>query len=151
MSRFKRDLSGMRNPPKTGPPEKHSAYAELRRYRERKTDMRTADDKALAAWKDAIVNDCGGAEGMDAFQLSMLDRAVECLIVLRCMSNYVEKTGIMDAEGSLVACLRHSFLAYQNSFRLALQAIYERADKRPPKPPDLDDYLKNNYGDGEPK
>lgn len=55
--RRKRDLSGMKNRPKSGAKPTHGGYSEVARYRERKLDRRRSDDKALLAWQNAIVTD----------------------------------------------------------------------------------------------
>jgi len=146
MPRFRRG-----DKPRPGPPETHGGHAEVRKYRERKLDLRCRNDKALIAWQHAICDDLHGQVNMDMLQMSLLDRATECLIVLRAISEYVEANGIMGEGGVLVPALRNSFLAYQNSFRLALLAIYERADKRPPKPLNLDDYIESKHTKGEAK
>lgn len=78
---------------------------------------------------------------IDMFQNSLLDRATECLITLRAMSEHVEATGIVGEDGALAPCLRNSYVSFLNSFRLSMQAIYERSDKRPPKTPSLNDWI----------
>jgi len=57
----------------------------------------------------------------------------------------------MGKDGELVACLKQSFLAYQNSFRLALAAAYEYGEKGKgklnKKPLDLESYLRRKERD----
>jgi hypothetical protein len=119
----------------------HGAFVEARRYKERSLDLRRKNDRDLIAWQKAIIDDFGGIEHLDAFQASMLDRATECLIILKCMAEHVEQNGIVGGDGQLVPCLRNSFLAYHNSFRLTLQAIYERAGRKPKRLPSIEDII----------
>jgi hypothetical protein len=109
----------------------HGGFAAAKGFRERPLDLRKKDDKALMVWQEAIVSDLGGRQAMDMMQSSLLDRATELMIILRCMAEHCEQNGIIDKEGVLAPCLRTSFLSYGNSFRLTLQAIYERAGKTP--------------------
>jgi hypothetical protein len=124
----------------------HQAFTALRLYRERPLDLRRSDHRALVAWKEAVLGDLRNGDGeVNNFQLAMVDRSVELLIILSTMAAYVEENGIMGKDGELVACLKQSFLAYQNSFRLALAAAYEYGGKKRgkrPKVPSLEDYLR---------
>jgi hypothetical protein len=119
----------------------HSGYAEVTRYKERGLDMRRRDDRALKAFQDNVINDLGGPSNVDTFQLAMLDRATEALIILRCMAEHVEGHGVIDGKGNLAPCLRQSYISYLNSFRHTMASIYERGDKRGPKAPSLKDIL----------
>jgi hypothetical protein len=119
----------------------HGGYAEITRYRERRLDLRSNNDKALKAFADSVVADCGGVENMDTYQVAMLDRATELLIILRCMAAHVEETHVIDNKGQLAPCLRQSFVSYLNSFRLTMESIYSRNDKKPPNVKRLNDLL----------
>ena len=90
------------------------------------------------------MEDLGGQTEVDTFQRSMIDRATECLIVLNAMSNHVEEGGIMKGE-DLAPCLKASFLAYQNTFRLALISAYDHGAKQKgkKKPRPLEAILKS--------
>lgn len=129
-----------------GPEEEkhHQAFTALRLWRERDLDLRRRDHKAIREWQLALVEDLGGQTEIDTFQRAMIDRATECLIVLNAMANHVEAGGIMKGD-DLAPCLKTSFLAYQNSFRLALTTAYEHGQKgkgKHPRVPSLEDYLK---------
>jgi hypothetical protein len=122
----------------------HQAFTALRLWRERDLDLRRRDHRAIHEWQLALVEDLGGQTEVDTFQRAMIDRATECLIVLNAMANHVEAGGIMKGD-DLAPCLKTSFLAYQNSFRLALTTCYEHGQKGKgkKKPLDLEDYLKS--------
>lgn len=134
MTKFKRRK-------RAGAPEKHGGFAEVKKYRERKTDMRRADDRALKAWQTAIVEDLGGPTELDMLQNSLLDRSTELLIILRCMAEHVEEKGVMADDGNLQPCLKTSYIAYANSFRRMLESIYSRKGLRPPKMKSLSDII----------
>jgi hypothetical protein len=95
----------------------------------------------LKAFQDGIIDDLGGIAEMDTFQLSMLDRATECLIILRHMAEHVEDKGITDHDGQLAPCLRQSYVSYLNSFRLTMDSIYSRNGKKPRRTPSLADII----------
>ncbi len=122
----------------------HGAFSALRLYRERELDLRRSDHRAIREWQMALVEDLGGQSQVDTFQRSMIDRATELLIVIGKMAEHVEQTGVMKGE-ELSPCLKNSFIAYQNTFRLTLAACFEHGVRKPKKSPDLKDYLKTNY------
>ena len=124
-----------------GAPTTHAAFSEVKKYREVPFDMRKKDDRALMLWQKEVVKDLGGVENLDMLQSSCLDRAVELLIILRSMSLYVGKEGIMADDGNVAPCLKTSFIAYQNSFRRTLEIIYSRKGLRPPKMKSLSDII----------
>ena len=63
----------------------HGGHNEARRYRAGHRDMRRTMDRAIRDWQLAVIQDIGGAEAMNMFQNSLLDRATELLIILKCM------------------------------------------------------------------
>jgi hypothetical protein len=123
----------------------HGGYANVTRYRERGLDLRRREDKALKAFQDSIMADMGGLQEMDTYQVAMMDRATECLIILRSMAEYVESGGIIEGDGQLAPCLRHSYVSYLNSFRLTMEAIYARNGKKASsKIPSIHDLMKGD-------
>jgi hypothetical protein len=117
--------------PKNAPgrPPTHGGYSALKRYKARNLDRRRADDQALIAFQEGVIADLGGLDEIDMLQSSLIDRAVECVIILRSMGAYAEERGVMAEDGNLVPCLRSSYIAYLNSFRLTMESIYSRAGK----------------------
>jgi len=77
---------------------------------------------------------------VDTLQLSLLDRATECMIILSHMAAYAAKHGPMDGP-DLINCLRQSYIAYANTFERLMRTIYEQSNKRPQRGPSLKDYL----------
>ena len=112
----------------------HGGYQAVARYRKKGLDLRRRDDRALKEWRDAVIGDCGGIEKLDNLQLSLLDRCIECLIILGHMGAYVTQHGPMQGP-DLIPCLRNSYVAYLNTFERLLRTIYERTDKRPQRGP----------------
>ncbi len=121
----------------------HGAFSALRLYRERNLDLRRADHKFLFDWRESLVNDLGGPAEVNTFQLAMIDRSVELLIIISAMGFHIEKVGVMAGD-ELVPCLRSSYLQYVNSLRHTLSAAFEHSQKKP-KTPNLRDYLTQNY------
>ena len=121
---------------------KHGGHSAVMKYRERKFDLRRADDQAILGFQKAVIEDCGGATEMDGLQMSLLDRSVELLILLRCMSQHVEKNGIIEKNGELAPCLRSSFISYTNAFRRTMREIYAHRSVRAEEP-SLEKIIKN--------
>jgi hypothetical protein len=124
-------------------PAGHGAHEAVRLFKERELDLRRKDHRFLSEWKEAVISDLGGQSAVNNFQLAMVNQAVSLLIILGKMSEYVEAHGVMEGN-NLTACLRTSFLAYQNTFRLALISAYSYGGKKlGKKSPNLEDYLKS--------
>lgn len=136
--------------PWSAPNGTHGGFASLRLYRERNLDLRRADHRMIHEWQLALIEDLGGQKVVDTFQRSMIDRATELLIVISKMAEHVEATGIIQGD-SLAPCLKTSFIAFVNSFRRTLEAAFEHGKVKGKKPPNLGDYLKENYGEEEGK
>lgn len=128
----------------------HGAFSLLRLYRERNLDLRRSDHRAIHEWQLALIEDLGGQKAVDTFQRSMVDRATELLIIISAMATHVEETGTVQ-NNQLAPCLKTSFIAFVNSFRRTLEAAFEHGKVKGKKPPNLRDYLKENYREEERK
>ena len=137
----------MKERPKSGAKPTHSGYSELKKYRERKPDMRRADDRALQAWQSAIVSDLGGPTELDMLQNSLLDRATELLIILRHIAAWIQREGVMLPDGNLQPALKTSYISYSNSFRHCLESIYARAAIKPSRVPTIEDIVNEHNSD----
>ena len=102
----------------------------------------------LTACRAGLIADIGGTEeGLSTSQIILIDRAIGILGVLRCVEEFIrDKTSIMEGD-DLTACLRHSYLSYNNTLRLTLLSL--GIDKRMPETQDLKAYIKSEYGDEE--
>ena len=61
-------------------------------------------------------------EDLSAAQLILIDRVVMKLGCVRLMEEHVSETNVMEGN-DLAPCLKSSYLAYNNSIRLDLQAL----------------------------
>ena len=129
----------------------HGGYQAVNRYRERPLDLRKVDDRAIKAWQDAIVTDCGGPEKIDAFQSTLLDQCTQIMIILARINEFVTENGVMDEKSKdVVPCLRNSYPTYLNAFKSTMKEIFDRAGKkldRPLEPPNLGNYIETQYGE----
>ena len=137
-------MKRLNNPTNQGQPV-HGAFVEAKRYRERSLDLRRRDDRAIQAWQQAVIADLGGADQLDMLQNSLLDRATEVMIVLRCMADHVEKTGIIAGNGELVPCLRTSYLSYCGTFARLMNSIYGRVGQKPNRLPTIQDLIDGHH------
>jgi hypothetical protein len=124
----------------------HGGFQAVALYRERGFDLEKPGDRFLHAWKQALISDLGGAGEISVLQSTLVDECVSLLIILSKMSEWVESHGIIQPDGQLAACLRHSFISYQNTLRINLIACHEHMKKRAKssKIPTLEDLLKES-------
>ena len=98
----------------------------------------------LTAARENLIRDIGPTEqDLTAAQIILIDRIVTKLGVIRCIEEYIRENSVMEGK-SLAPCLKESYIAYNNSVRLDLQAL--GIDKQVRERVDLDGYLKSNYG-----
>ena len=121
---------------------KHGAMSINRRRRF--SDRRTTDGKRLALILDAIVQDLGGPKDLSAAQRVLLDTSIRPkLITLHCIGQYLDRQeNIIDGDGSLIKCLGQNYLAFSNSLRLDLTALYVLATGKPSKVPTVEEIMR---------
>jgi len=79
--------------------------------------------KYLIAARQGIVSDLGPAENdLTTAQIILLDRVVTKLGVIRCVEEHIRVNSVMVGQ-ELAPSLKASYLAYNNSLRLDLQAL----------------------------
>jgi hypothetical protein len=77
----------------------------------------------LTAARMGIIHDLGPTEeDLTTAQMILIDRVVTKLGVIRCIEEHIRETSVMKGD-RLSASLRESYLAYNNSIRLSLQAL----------------------------
>jgi hypothetical protein len=106
---------------KSGGPISHGAYSLLAtgEYPESRKDVA----RWLGVVRRCMIHDLGPTEAdLTAAQLVLIDRVIGKLGVIRCVEEYVRKTGIMQG-GALAPILRNNYLAWTNSLRLDLMAL----------------------------
>lgn len=102
---------------------RHAAYSGCirRRYR----DRRTAEGKQLTAVMDALVEDLGGQENLNAGQRLLLDTIESKLVVIIQISRFVDTTTEIIKDGRLLPVLGKNYLAYLNALRLSIDQLYK--------------------------
>lgn len=79
--------------------------------------------KYLTAARDNLIQDLGPTErDLTAAQIIIIDRVVTKLGVTRCIEEFIRESSVMKGD-RLSPSLRESYLAYNNSIRLDLQAL----------------------------
>jgi len=75
------------------------------------------------AARQGLVNDLGPTENdLTTAQIILLDRVVTKLGVIRCVEEHIRENSVMVGQ-DLAPSLKASYLAYNNSLRLDLQAL----------------------------
>jgi hypothetical protein len=109
-------------------PKSHGGYSFLTRGETPENRLHIL--KYLMAVHQGLIQDLGPLEdNLSTAQMIMIDRVTTKLGVIRCMEEYVKENSVMTGN-DLSSCLKASYLAYNNSLRLDLQAIgFERKDQ----------------------
>ena len=77
----------------------------------------------LIAARENLIRDLGPAEeDLTAAQIIIIDRIISKLGVIRCIEEHIRENSVMVGD-ILAPCLKASYLAYNNSIRLDLQAL----------------------------
>ena len=116
----------------TGRLPEHRAY--VRRY--------------LTAVRENLIRDLGPTEiDLTASQLILIDRVVTKLGVIRCIEEHIRENSVMVGD-NLAPSLKGNYLAFDNSLRLALQALGIKS-KRAEGIMELGKYVEDKYGKSE--
>lgn len=101
----------------------HGAFSNT--IRQRYSDRRTAEGRRLNGAIEAITEDLGGPENMNAAQSLILSSLRAKLIVVFQISDYLDfRESVLDPSGELIGSLKDSFLKYSSSIRTDLQILY---------------------------
>lgn len=86
-------------------------------------ETRTYILKYLMAVREGLIRDLGPAENnLSTAQLVLIDRVTTKLGVIRCVEEHIRENCVMEGD-DLAPSLKASYLAYNNSLRLDLQAL----------------------------
>jgi hypothetical protein len=97
------------------------------------------------AARQGLVCDLGPTENdLTTAQIILIDRVVTKLGVIRCIEEHIRENSVM-AEDDLAPSLKASYLAYNNSLRLDLQAL-GLDKKKVDEILDLKEYAEKKYG-----
>jgi hypothetical protein len=96
--------------------------------RERFSDARTSEGRQLKGILRELIEDIGGQNGISAGQRMLIDTNIRPkLITLLCIADWVDrqkKENVISESGELAKCLSKNYLAFTNSLRLDVIALY---------------------------
>jgi len=102
----------------------------------------------LTAARLGLINDLAGSEqDLSTGQIILIDRIISMLGVVRCIEEYIRENTILKGE-DLSPSLKSSYLAYNNSIRLNLQALGIKS-KKAEGIMELGKYVEEKYGKSE--
>jgi len=102
-------------------PQKHGGYSYLTSGK--LPENRTYILKYLMAVRNGLITDLGPTENdLSTAQIVLIDRVTTKLGVVRCIEEHIRETSVVQ-NNDLAPCLKASYLAYNNSLRLDLQAL----------------------------
>lgn len=107
---------------KSGKKTIHGGYSYLTTGR--LPEHRRYIEQYLTAARMNLIKDLGPTEqDLTAAQIIIIDRVISILGVLRCLEEHTRENSVMVGKGELAPALRSSYLAFNNSLRLNLQAL----------------------------
>ena len=102
-------------------PQKHGGYSFITSGE--LPEKRTYILRYLMAVREGLIRDLGPSEhDMSVAQLVVVDRVVTKLGIVRCIEEHIRENSVMVGD-DLAPSLKASYLAYNNSLRLDLQAL----------------------------
>ncbi len=106
---------------KRGRPPKHGGYSLL--IKGELPENRKYIRKYLSTTREGLIKDLGPAEeDLTTAQVIIIDRIVSKLGVIRCIEEHIRENSVLVGQ-DLAPSLKASYLAYNNSIRLDLQAL----------------------------
>ncbi len=129
---------------KPGRKIKHGGYALLSTGK--LPEHRKYVEKYLTATREGLIRDLGPSEiDLTVAQIILIDRTVTKLGVIRCIEEHIRENSVMVGGDTLAPSLKDSYLAYDNSVRLGLQALGINSRKAEGIT-DLGKYVEEKYG-----
>jgi hypothetical protein len=93
---------------------------------------------------DALVDDLGGQESLNAAQRLLLDTIQSKLIVVLQIGKYVDQQTEIIKDGHLLPVLGKNYLAYLNSLRLALDQLYKSNNQNKGRVPSIKEIMQES-------
>jgi len=135
-----------RNKSRRGRPPKHGGYSLL--FKGELPENRRYLRAYLTEVREGLIQDLGPNEDdLSTGQRVLIDRIISKLGVVRCIEEYIRDNSVMEGK-RLSPSLRESYLAYNNSIRLDLQALGIDS-KKAGEITDLNAYLEDKAKDKE--
>ena len=98
------------------------------------------------AVRENLIKALGPTEtDLTAAQIILIDRVVTKLGVIRCIEEHIRENSVMVGD-NLAPSLKATYLAFDNSLRLALQALGMKS-KKAEGITDLSKYIEEKYGE----
>ena len=119
---------------------RHGAHSSVikRRY----TDLRFRTGRELRGIMDALIEDLGGNDRVTAGQRLLLDNIKSKVITLLCIGKFIDsQESPINEKGELLSCLSSNYLAFSNSLRLDLIALYGMTPKKGVKIPTIEEII----------
>jgi len=124
------------------PNRKHGAFSGS--VRQRYIDLRTSEGQRLKTVIDALVEDLGGPESVNAAQNVLIGGLRSKFIVIFQIGEYLDRQScIVNDQGELLACLGRNFLSYTESIRRDLETLYAISGKSKRNVPRLEELIGN--------
>ncbi len=102
----------------------------------------------ITAARENLIKDLGPTEeDLTASQIILIDRVITKLGVIRCIEEHIRENSVMVGD-TLAPSLKATYLAFDNSLRLALQALGIKS-KKAEGIMDLGKYVEEKYGKSE--
>ena len=123
----------------------HGAYSVT--VRQRYSDLRTNEGKALDQSIKNLIEDLGGPEALTAPMRILIDSAIRPkLITLAIIGSYIDNQAedLINEAGELIPCLGANYLAYSNGLRRDLESLNNmaaQAGKAPRGIPSIDELI----------
>jgi hypothetical protein len=122
---------------------RHGAFSQ--HMRERFSDGRSKEGRVLRAAIRSLIDDLGGQDGISSGQRLLIDTSIRPkLITLICIADWVDRQSqetIVSEKGELAKCLSTNYLAFTNSLRLDLLALYGLTGKKPSRIPTIEELI----------
>ncbi|MBA7620318.1 hypothetical protein ES703_27664 [subsurface metagenome] len=102
----------------------------------------------LTGAREGLIRDLGPTEAdLTVSQIILIDRVVTKLGVIRCIEEHIRENSVMVGD-TLAPSLKATYLAFDNSLRLALQALGIKS-KKTEGIMELGKYVEEKYGKSE--
>lgn len=142
MSKKKDETATHKRP--TGRPRNPRGYSMISRREDLR--RRTYIEDYLTEVRAGLIQDMGPDEkDLTTAKAVLIDRVVSKLGIVRVIEEYIRENTVMVKGGEVAPALKASYLAYNNSIRLDLQAL--GLDTRKSEVKDLAAYIQEKYGD----
>ena len=122
----------------------------MREYGSRSLDGRTSAAKALAQWREAVVEDLGGPDAISAMQATLIDEASKLKMLLHGVDSWLlslDRPPVDKRERKMWRVVKDT-MPLRNSLIQIMTAL--GLERRRPPAQDLSAYVEQTYGNDRP-